>query len=99
MPWLDGDLLILADPSLTLVGKALRTGRTYSAVAARCSINGYRSAGSKLDPSDSQPWLIDNPNADRIDEITASLKQEFETAGVPFPAWDWDDKDLREAVA
>jgi len=99
-PYLEEDFLILEDPHMSLLDKALKLGRTYMAVAGMCSRNGYQSSASKTFGSRADAvWRIDNPNAARVDEITASLKQEFATAGVPFPAWDWDEEDLKETAA
>jgi len=98
-PYLESDYEILADPSLTILGKALRIQRSWVATASACGTRGFKSRGPVAAKSADHSWSIDNPNADRIDEITASLKQEFATAGVPFPAWDWDEEDLKEAAA
>lgn len=97
-PYTEADQDVLADASLTNVTKALKLNRSYLAVKTAVANRGYRSRYPLGNPQ-ADRWLIDNPNADRIDEITASLKQEFETAGVPFPAWDWDDEDLKETAA
>lgn len=96
-PYTERDEAILSDGALTNLQKALRLGRTYAGIASACRDRGYRSSRWLGEPSLEQ-WRIDNPNADRIDEITASLKQEFEAAGAPFPTWDWDDEDLKETA-
>ena len=93
----EADHRVLADPSLTNLAKALLLKRSYSAAATQVTRNGYSSFSGIGDPTRDM-WSIDNPNASRVDEITAALKQEFETAGVPFPAWDWDDEDLKETA-
>lgn len=98
LPYIDKDFKVLADPQLTQIDKALTLGRTYAAISNMCGKNGYSSLGHSLGSATSSAWSIDNPNADRIDEITESLKQEFATTGVPFPAWDWDDEDLKETA-
>jgi hypothetical protein len=85
----------LADPTITALGKALILKRSYYAVRGALRANGYKSREPLGDPTLEQ-WRIDNPNASRIDEITAALKQEFESAGVKFHEWDWDDEDLKE---
>lgn len=94
-PYTEADYVILRDPGLSHFGKALRLHRTYKAVKSQCFRAGIRSERGVLDFAE---WRIHNPNAERIDEITAALRQEFETAGVPFPAWDWDDEDLKETA-
>lgn len=60
--WVDADHEILRDPEVPILVKALRLGRTYSAVAGQCSKNGYRSLVGHGDPIKGQ-WVIDNPNA------------------------------------
>jgi hypothetical protein len=92
-PWTEADHRVLADPSLTLLAKALITRRTYAGTSGAAQKAGYKSYQPIGDPERDR-WLIDNPNACRVDEITAALKQEFESAGVKFPEWDWDDEDL-----
>jgi hypothetical protein len=97
-PYLEADFEVLADPAITVLGKALRLGRTYSAVLQATSSRGYESLSNRIGQRSAAAWSIDNPNVDRIDEITAALKQEFTDAGIRFPEWDWDDEDLKEAA-
>jgi hypothetical protein len=83
---------------MTILQKALTLRRTYTAVAVKCSREGVKSVVGLGDPERDQ-WLIDNPNADRLDEITASLAVETREAPEadeprPAPSWDWDDADL-----
>jgi hypothetical protein len=80
---------ILSNPSLTHLAKALALKRTYKAVRSQCSINGYKSHVGLGDPARDQ-WLIDNPNAARIEEITASLTINNETTPA-HPDFEWDD--------
>lgn len=96
-PYTESDHKVLANPYLTHFQKALALNRTYYAINGACKKAGYQSREA-MGPREVDRWSIDNPNASHIDEITASLKQEFETAGVPFPAWDWDDEDLEETA-
>jgi hypothetical protein len=96
-PYTEADEGVLADTSLSNVAKALKIRRSYLAIKTAVINRGYKSRHPLGNPEDDR-WLIDNPNVSRVDEITASLKQEFETAGVPFPAWDWDDEDLKETA-
>lgn len=42
-PWTEADDRVLDNPELTLLEKALKTGRTYNAVQSRCSNRGYTS--------------------------------------------------------
>lgn len=51
---------VLMDSELTILQKALRLERTYSAVASACIRAGYRSAYGLGEPTDL--WLIFNPN-------------------------------------
>lgn len=91
------DHAIMANPAITIASKALAMGRTFQAARGAVSRNGYKSARFLADPATKQ-WRIENPNADRVEEITAALKQECESAGVTFPVWDWDDEDLKESA-
>lgn len=94
----EADHAVLADESLTRLSKALILHRTYQGVSNTIFSNGYKSKGSRLGNPQRDRWLIDNPNASRVDEITAALKQEFTDAGIQFPEWDWDDEDLKETA-
>lgn len=69
-PWVEADHAILDDPESTILSKALRLGRTYSAVANQCHANGYRSLVGLGDPIKGQ-WVIDNPNAPTPDQSAA----------------------------
>lgn len=98
-PYLEADFKVLADPHMSQLAKALKLRRTYYAVSNACAKNAFTSSsgiahGDRLDAA----WHIDNPNADRVEEITAALKQEFTDAGIQFPEWDWDDEDLKETA-
>ena len=86
----DADHKVLSDTTLTAFTKALILGRTYYAVAGQLNLNGYSSRKPASDPASDQ-WFIDNPNIDRIDEITASLREEIRESGRTLPDWDWDD--------
>jgi hypothetical protein len=95
----EADHEILADPTITSLTKALRLKRTYLATLAACQKFGYVSLTHQLASPEDYQWLIDNPNADRIDEITASLAVETQESPEadeprPAPSWDWDDADL-----
>lgn len=90
----EADHAILSDPELTNLEKALRLGRTYTAVASYVRKSGYKSHRHALGNPEHDKWWIDNPNADRVDEITAALKQGLESAGITLPEWDWDDLDM-----
>lgn len=93
MPYLEADFEVLANPRLSLMAKALALKRTYAAVSNVCASHSYASSiGANHGHRSDAAWSIDNPNADRIEEITAALKQEFTDACVTFPAWDWDDE-------
>lgn len=94
-PYTEADYEVLRDPSLSMLGKALRLHRTYAAVSSECFRSGISTA---REVSEIEAWLIENPNASRVEEITAALKQEFSAAGVQFPEWDWDDDDLKESA-
>ncbi len=87
----ESDHAVLSDPTRTALDKALSLRRTYVAVVHMMSVNGYKSVTGIPDPALEQ-WLIDNPNADRIDEITASLtERELVSAGNVRPDFEWDD--------
>lgn len=61
-PWTEADERILDDPELTtLLEKALRTSRSYYAVASYCDRRGYISKVGLGDAVAGQ-WRIDNPN-------------------------------------
>lgn len=60
-PWLEADHVVLADPDLSIVEKALRLQRSYLAVAHAVSRHGYPSHKGLGDP-DRDQWIIDNPN-------------------------------------
>lgn len=98
-PYIEADFEVLRDPSLTLLAKALKLRRTYKGVAGICQSMKFESSGHLLKYRAPAAWSIDNPNANRVDEITAALKQEFTDAGIKFPQWDWDDEDLKEKAA
>lgn len=87
----EADHRVMADPSLTALTKALILGRTYYAVAAQMKINGYHSHTRPITDPSSDQWLINNPNSDRVEEITANLRRDILEAGKTLPEWDWDD--------
>jgi hypothetical protein len=91
-PYVDADFEVLSDPSLTILGKAIRLHRSYAAVSHKCSENGFKSNASFVDISDLGAWKIDNPNIENIEGITEMIKKEFSEAGIEFPKWDWDDE-------
>jgi len=99
-PWIEADFAVLQDPDMTILQKARALHRTYNATSTACTRSGFKSLVGLGDPERDQ-WLIDNPNSDRFDEITASLKAPHEAPMVPetpertAPSWDWDDVDLR----
>lgn len=70
-PYVETDQAILADPSLTVIEKAIRLGRTYIATRHRLSLEGYSSRRDKGDPLE-QRWIIDNPNYPSQQEEKAS---------------------------
>lgn len=74
-PYIEADFKVLADPSLTQVDKALALGRTYSAVSQMCTKGGYPSLGYTLGSPVTSAWTIENPNASRIAEIAAAIKE------------------------
>lgn len=95
----EADHAVLSDPTLTHLEKALELRRTYTAVSSYASKHGYKSHRYALGDPAHDRWIIANPNAERIDEITALLRQEVEQdAGRPRPEWDWDDDDLKESA-
>ena len=85
----EADHAILADETLTILAKALLLKRSYSAISNKTSDSGYKSHRGLGDAARDQ-WLIDNPNADRIDEITAMLNK-VEPAMPTRPDFEWDD--------
>jgi len=92
MEYTTTDHEVMRDPDLTVLQKALRLKRTYSAISTQAHRNGYRSKSAVLlSCAEAASWSIDNPNLSRVDQITAALKQEFADAGIQFPEWDWDD--------
>lgn len=60
--WIEEEQEILQDPDLTILEKALKLGRSYNAVATRCSLQGYKSHVG-LGSAERDQWYIDNPNA------------------------------------
>jgi|GEM_PF-2730604 len=98
-PWTEAEFTVLKDPDMTILQKALTLHRTYSATSQACRRNGFDSFKGLGDPERDQ-WMIDNPNLDRLEEITASLPAPLEAPMVPetpertAPSWDWDDADL-----
>jgi hypothetical protein len=98
-PWTEDDYKTLADPDLTAFQKALVLKRTYTSVHSAVARMGFKSKVGLGDPERDQ-WLIDNPNADRVDEIRAQFESMtddiqmpvLETAGAPKrPVFDWED--------
>lgn len=83
------DHKVLSDPSLTRLAKALILKRTYRAASSQCSLHGYKS-NFRLGSPEKDRWIIDNPNADRIEEIAAMLNQ-TEPATSTRPDFEWDD--------
>lgn len=58
----ESDMVVLADPKMSILEKALTLGRTYEAVSSTCGNLGFissqpRTSGSKLDAE----WVIRNP--------------------------------------
>ena len=85
----EADHVVLADRTLSNLAKALKLKRTFIATTQAVYGNGYSSALPATDPEREQ-WLIDNPNADRIEEIAERLQQQ--TPLVPLrPEFEWDD--------
>lgn len=62
-PYTELDHKVLADPDLTNLQKALRLGRTYSAVNTMCHNAGHTSRRDGLGDPERDVWVIDNPNA------------------------------------
>lgn len=62
-PYTELDHKVLADPDLTNLQKALRLGRTYSAVNTMCHNAGHTSRRDGLGDPEHDVWVIDNPNA------------------------------------
>lgn len=95
-PWTEADFEVLRNPDMTVLQKALVLHRTYSGTTNACLRNGFMSKIGLGDPERDQ-WMIDNPNADRFDEIAASLAVETaETDGSrKSSSWDWDDADWK----
>jgi hypothetical protein len=84
------DHTVLSDPDLTLLEKALKLNRTFLAVRSAVVKFGYKSHSGLGDP-ERDAWMIDNPNAERIDEIREALNATPELVSAGKPAWDWDD--------
>lgn len=98
-PWTEADFGTLSDPDLSITEKAVLLHRSWDGTAKACKRRGLSSKRGLGDPERDQ-WSLDNPNADRIDEITASLKVAVVEAPEHIdertaPSWDWDDVDLR----
>lgn len=85
----ESDHVVLKDESKTVLEKALVLSRTYSGVGAAMQTHGYKARHITGDPKRDQ-WLIDNPNADRIEEITAMLAKTEPTTPTR-PDFEWDD--------
>jgi len=87
---------VLMDPSLTVLEKALKLNRTFMSVANQERLNGFTSRNPNLGNPSEEQWLIDNPNADKFDEITANVysSRQLVDAGShqpQRPEFDWDD--------
>lgn len=100
-PWTEKDMQVLADPDLTIFQKALMLKRTWAGVQVAAQKSGFKNKVGLGDPERDQ-WLIDNPNADRVEEIRAQFasmtdalvipEPDLETAGAPKrPDFDWED--------
>jgi len=81
------DEIVLADKELTVLEKAIVMRRSFFAVRAALFARGIKSS-KVLGDKEIDQWLIDNPNVDRIDEITAKLRGEI---ALRNEHWDWDD--------
>lgn len=63
--WTGSEIAVLEDPSLTLLQKALRLGRTYASVNTKASRIGARSLNDRrIDQSTLRRWHIWAPNAE-----------------------------------
>lgn len=93
----EADHAILSDPSRSNLDKALALGRSYVAIHSAVYSNGYTSKIPMPTPEQEQ-WLIDNPNAERVDEIRAQFESmtgemqmpELESVGAR-PEFEWED--------
>lgn len=94
--WTEPDMVILYDPDMTVIQKALTLRRTYFATESACFANAAKSKRGLGDPERDQ-WIIDNPNAAHVKDITASIEPPTIPEGQDptSPAWDWDDDDLK----
>jgi hypothetical protein len=95
-PWQESEMEVLMDPSLTILEKAIKLKRTFMSVANAERLNGFTSRNPNLGNPTEEQWLIDNPNADKFDEITANvyMVRELVDAGShnpQRPEFDWDD--------
>lgn len=68
--WVTADLEVLADETLSVFEKAIRTKRTYYAALTAITKNGFHSRIGRGNPEEQGGvWVIDNPNAP---EVTAA---------------------------
>ena len=84
------DEVVLLDENMTVLEKAVALRRTYFAVRAALFVRGIKDF-KRLGKKELDQWFIDNPNLDRLPEITASLRDEVLAFGVIHPEWDWED--------
>jgi hypothetical protein len=84
------DEIVLLDDSTTVFEKAIALRRSYFAVRAALFARQIRSS-FLLGDKDVDQWMIDNPNIERVSEITASLRDEILEFGKIHPEWDWDE--------
>jgi len=83
----EADHAVLSDPTMSNLAKALMLKRSYIATLQAVYGNGYVSKVGTPDP-DRERWLIDNPNADRVEEISELNQPQL----VPSrPEFEWND--------
>lgn len=93
----EADHVVLSDPSRSNLDKALALRRSYLAVLQAVSKNGYSSRIGLPNPEQEQ-WFIDNPNAERVEEIRSQFESitkemhmsKLEPVGAR-PDFEWDD--------
>lgn len=91
--WTLADCAVLEDKSLSDLDKALKLKRTYLAVVNQMTTRGLKPRPATYGDPRIEQWIIDNPNASRVEEISAIVRpsRELVSAGNVRPEFEWDD--------
>ena len=89
-PWMEHDMEILSNPELTILQKAFNLKRTYSATQQAAHKFALPSKTPGLGDPEMEMWVIDNPNAEKVDEISELLRASAPDGPVR-PEFEWED--------